>query len=434
MAYRPTDLLEVRAWGRTVGAVTLDPASNAYAFEFDAAWVSSGIEVSPFRMPLGPGVFEFPELPAMTYQRLPAMLADSLPDRFGNALVTAALAERGVADGDITALDRLAYMADRAMGALEFRPPVDRGVEAPRAIQLADLVLAARSALRGNFGGDEATHTALAQLIEVGTSAGGARPKAVICFNPHTNQIRSGQLEAPEGFEYWLLKLDGVDDPDEFISSQGYGRVEYAYSLMAASAGIEMTECRLQLEGDRAHFMTKRYDRGGDGPGGKVHVQTLCALDHLDFNLQDTHSYAQLMIAIDRLDLGVDARDQAFRRCAFNVAAANRDDHTKNLSFLCAHTGDWSLSPAYDVNHSHNPNGRWTQRHQMSVNGKFEDITRADLLELADRFAVPAPRAALADVVAAVARWPEFAGIAGVDEVHASRVAADLHRSRLDRS
>jgi serine/threonine-protein kinase HipA len=309
------------------------------------------------------------------------------------------------------------------MGALEYHPPADQPAQHSTALQLADLVVAARKALRGDFTDDEATHDALTQLIQVGTSAGGARAKAVVCFNPATGQVRSGQLTAPEGYEYWLLKLDGVDD-DRFGSAQGYGRIEYAYSLMADAAGIDMEPCRLLFENDRAHFMTRRFDRRDDG--SKVHVQTLCAIDHLDFNLADTHSYAQYLDAIDRLGLGPDAREQGFRRVVFNIAAANRDDHTKNLSFRCDEAGNWSLAPAYDVNYSYNPEGQWTQRHQMSVNGKFEAIGRADLLELADRFAVPAALRALDDVVAAVDDWPTFAADGGVSAHDVGRIAADL--------
>jgi serine/threonine-protein kinase HipA len=423
VVYRQVDVIEVRAWDATVGAVALDPASGYYVFEFDDGWVRRGIELAPLRMPAHHGLYEFPDLAERTFARLPGMLADSLPDRFGNALVTAKLAEEGISADQITSLDRLAYSADRGMGALEYRPPVEARAHHTTALQLADLVVAARGALRGEFGGDDATHEALTQLIQVGTSAGGTRPKAVVCFNPATGQVRSGQLEAPAGYEHWLLKLDGVDD-DRFGSPAGFGRVEYAYSLMAGAAGIEMEPCRLLLENDRAHFMTRRFDRRSDG--SKVHVQTLCALDHLDFNLADAHSYAQYLDVIDRLGLGRAALEQAFRRVVFNVAAANRDDHTKNLSFCCDERGGWALAPAYDLTHAYNPEGRWTQRHQMAVNGKFEGIDRADLLALADRFSVPAPTRAISTVLGAVDRWPEFAGAAIVPDETVSRVAADL--------
>jgi serine/threonine-protein kinase HipA len=423
VAYRQVDLIEVRAWGAEVGAVALDPASGYYVFEYQSSWLSRRVELSPLRLRARPGLFEFPDLAERTYGRLPAMLADSLPDRFGNALVTAKLAGEGISAGEITSLDRLASTADRGMGALEYFPPVDDPAQATTAIQLADLVVAARAAMHGEFSGDDATHEALAQLIQVGTSAGGARPKAVVCFNPTTGQVRSGQLGAPPGYEHWLLKLDGVDE-EWFGPPAGFGRIEYAYSLMAGDCGIEMEPCRLLVENDRAHFMTRRFDRRSDG--SKVHVQTLCALDHLDFNLADTHSYAQYLDVVDRIGLGPDALEQAFRRVVFNVAAANRDDHTKNLSFCCDEEGRWSLSPAYDVNHAYNPTGRWTQCHQMSVNGKFEGIGRADLLELADRFVVPSPGPVIAEVLAAVGRWPDFAEKAQVPARDVERISADL--------
>ena len=432
MPYEQTDVIEVRSWDRTIGAVALDPRSGFYAFEYDADWVNSGIELSPLKMPRGVGVFVFPGLSEVTFHRLPPMLADSLPDRFGNALVTATLVAEGIQERAITPLDRLAYTASRGMGALEYRPPLDHHDQHPTAIQLADLVVAARSALHGDFSDDAATHDALSQLIQVGTSAGGARPKAVIAFNPSTGQIRSGQLAAPEGFEYWLIKLDGVDENDEFISSQGFGRIEFAYSRMATAAGIDMMECRLLEESGRAHFMTRRFDRVGSGPDAqKIHVQSLCALDHLDFNLQGTHSYAQYLNVIDQLGLEPGAKSQAFRRCLFNVMAANRDDHTKNVAFCCTKDGTWALAPAFDVDHSYNPSGAWTQRHQMSVNGKFEEIDERDVLEMADRFSVPGARTILREVQSVVDQWVDFAEDAAVDEEHIRRVAADIDTFRL---
>jgi serine/threonine-protein kinase HipA len=279
---------------------------------------------------------------------------------------------------------------------------------------------------------DSATLHALQQLIQVGTSAGGIRPKAVVGFNPVTGQVRSGHLEPPEGFEHWLIKLDGVDEAGllgvESFASNGHGRIEYAYSLMAADCGVDMMPCRLLVENDRAHFMTRRFDR--PDPGEKVHVQTLCALDHLDYRMNDTHSYAQYLDVIDRLGLGAESREQAFRRVVFNVAGVNRDDHTKNMAFCCSSDGRWSLAPAYDVSYAFNPGGRWTQRHQMSVNGKFEAIDRTDLLELADRFAVPAAKSVVADVLRSTGRWPVFAEEAGVDGERLRKIEASLRELR----
>lgn len=432
MTFVPVDVIEVRAWGRTVGAVAEDPATGAYAFEYTPEWIASGVELSPLHLPRRPGVFEFPDLNPTTYLRLPPLLADALPDRFGNALIDAWMAAQGVTSGSITPLDRLAYTADRAMGALEFHPPV----EAPRtdvtAIALADLVAAAREGLAGELSGGPDAEAALQQLIAVGTSAGGARPKAVIAYNPETSQIRSGQLGAPEGFEHWMIKLDGVGgDPTReqtLGEGQGYGIVEFAYHRMAREAGVEMAECRLLPEGPRTHFLTRRFDRYGSA--GKVHMQSLCGLAHLDFNLAGAHGYEQYLATIDALDLGQAAREQAFRRMVFNVAAVNRDDHTKNLAFLCDELGAWRLAPAFDVTFAHNPSGTWTSTHQMSVAGKRDAITRADLETVGDRYVVPGYRKVIDEVLAVVDRWPEFAATAGVPEVTAAVIAEEHARHR----
>jgi serine/threonine-protein kinase HipA len=431
VSYEPARIVEVRAWGRTAGAVTADPATGFYAFEYDRAWISGGRELSPLLMPSSGTVFVFPDLDPITYYRLPAMLADCLPDRFGNALVNAWMVEHGVPVAGITALDRLAYAADRAMGALEFRPPAGAPTEPITAIQLADLVTAARATLSGNLA--EAPKDALRELMQVGTSAGGARAKAVVAYNAATGAIRSGQFEAPPGFTQWIIKLDGVgtdptQDDDPFVAGAGYGRVEYAYSLMARDAGIDKTSCRLLAEGGRAHFMTERFDR--DDLGHRVHMQTLCGIAGLDFNMAGAHSYAQYFDVIDSLGLPAAAREQAFRRTVFNIAAANCDDHTKNLAFLLPEDGEWSLAPAYDVTHAHNPSGVWTSGHQMTVNGKRQAIDLGDLRELADRFKVPGAKAVLQDVMLAVDRWADYAGQAEVPEEQVERIAVDLKAAR----
>ena len=436
MAFESVDLIEVWAWGALVGAVIEDPASGFYVFEYDQDWVAAGIELSPLHLPCRPGTFVFPDLSPLTYLRLPALLADSLPDRFGNALVDAWMATQGVAREQITPLDRLAYLSDRAMGALEFRPPAGAPVADLGAVQLADLVVEARRAVSGNLDlGDDGALDALRQLVQVGTSAGGARAKAVVAYNPETGQIRSGQLEAPGGFEHWLVKLDGVAgyDPtredDGFSDGGGFGQVEFAYHLMAVEAGIEMSPCRLLPEGPRTHFLTKRFDRG---PGGvRHHLLSLCAMAHLDFNLPRVHTYEQYFHTIDELGLGPTAREQGFRRMVFNVAAVNRDDHTKNLAFLLPARGAWQLAPAFDVTHAHNAaDGTWTQAHQMSVNGRFDAIRRADLEEVGDRFAVPGYRSVIGEVLDAVGRWEDFAGEADVSEAHVARIRGDLDRFR----
>ena len=414
--YYPVDAVEVSIWGLRVGAVALDPALGYYVFEYYSEFAARGIELAPGQMPAASGPYVFPQLPAETFHRLPAMLADALPDDFGNALIDAWLARQGIRRADITALDRLAYMASRGMGALEFRPGRGPRHRTSSVVELSDLVGGARSMLSGEFAGDRETEAALQSLIQVGTSAGGARAKAVIAWNRETGAIRSGQLAASAGFEYWLIKLDGVGLDTELGAGGQYGRIEYGYHLMAAASGIDMTECMLLEENGRAHFMTKRFDRTDDG--AKVHSLTLCGIAHLDFRQRGTHDYAQYFQVIDDLGLGADAREQAFRRMVFNVLARNCDDHTKNLSFvLDGPNANWALSPAYDVTYAYNPNGEWTYQHLMSVNGAFAGITRDDLLAVADRHLVPRAKSVIADVEAAVARWPEFAGLAGVDEV-----------------
>jgi serine/threonine-protein kinase HipA len=426
--YYPVDAVEVLAWGERVGAIALDPALGYYVFEYYPEWKRRNIELAPLHAPLAGSTFVFPSLPEATYHRLPPFIADSLPDDFGNALIDAYLAQQGIRRTDVTALDRLAYMASRAMGALEFRPSRGPRHRKSSAVELADLVEGARAVLGGAFVGDRETEAALQSLIQVGTSAGGARAKAVIAWNRETNEIRSGQLPADAGFEYWLIKLDGLGADTELGSGGLYGRIEYGYHLMAAAAGIAMTECRLLEENGRAHFMTRRFDRvtGRDSPAYKVHTLTLCGIAHLDFRQRGTHDYSQYFQAIDELGMGADAREEAFRRMVFNVLARNCDDHTKNFSFVLDPSGGagWQLSPAYDVTFAYNPNGEWTYQHLMSVNGRFAGITRDDLLAVADRFQVPRARAVIREVSAAIAKWPEFAERAGVPATQAAAISA----------
>jgi serine/threonine-protein kinase HipA len=363
--------------------------------------------------------FIFPDLPERTYKRLPALLADALPDDFGNALINAWMANQGVAGSDITALDRLAYMGKRGMGALEFRPARGPTSRHATAIVLSELVESARRAVHGEFDNDPHTIVALKQLISVGTSAGGARAKATIAWNPHTNEIRAGQFDVDQGFEHWLLKLDGVGKDSELGEPQGYGRIEYAYHLMATQAGILMAPCRLLEEGGRAHFMTKRFDRDGND---KLHTQTLCGLAQLDYRAKGVHDYSQYLGAMRQLRMGSAAFDQAFRRIAFNVMATNCDDHTKNISFILHEQKDWQLAPAYDLLYAYNPKGEWTYQHLMSVNGKFNHIQRDDLLLLADRFQIGAAPRLLAEVRRAVEAWPDFATRARVSPQAMDRI------------
>lgn len=435
MSYQPTDVIEVLAWGHRVGAVAQNPATGWYAFAYDSDWVAGGFELAPLHMPLRREPYEFSQLRPETFHRLPALLADALPDAFGNALVDAWMAEQGVATDQITPLDRLAYAADRAMGALEFRPPArDTKADPSTAVQLADLVLAARLTVSGQFDSDTAVRAALAQLIQVGTSAGGARPKAVVAFNPASSQVRSAYGPPADGFEQWLIKLDGVSATgldghgDRLGDSAPYGRIEYAYSLMAAAAGIDMTPCLLLAEGPRRHFMTRRFDRGPDGE--RHHLISLCALAHLDFNLVATHSYDQYLQTVVALDLNPDDLQQAYRRMVFNVMAVNRDDHTKNFAFLRPEHGAWRLAPAYDITHAYRPDSRWTSRHLMAVNGKFEDITLDDLHAVGERNHVPGYRKTIREVAAAIDAWPQFADQADVDDQSTTAIGDDIGRFR----
>jgi len=427
-----TPVIEVRIWDQRVGAVAPDPRLGCYVFAYETAWKHTGIELAPLTMPLADTstTFAFPNLAEPSYHRLPGLLADALPDDFGNALIDAWMARKGMDKNAVTTLDRLAYMGKRGMGALEFKPARGAHRESVEPLQLQTLVEAARRVIQGDLSGDVHAQAALANIIRVGTSAGGARAKAVVTWNPQTNEIRSGQFDAAAGFQHWVLKFDGMGKDLELGGSADYGRIEYAYHLMAKAAGIEMSECRLLQENGRAHFMTRRFDREiVEQKTLKHHIQTLCALDHLDYKQRATHAYAQLFIVIAKLKLGDDANTQAFRRMAFNVMAKNCDDHTKNFAFRLKQGGTWELAPAYDLTHAHNPKGEWTFQHLLGVNGKFSNITRADLLQEADRFGVRRPLDIIADVRAALDYWPAFAAEAGLGDKTVETIAAEFERA-----
>jgi serine/threonine-protein kinase HipA len=409
-------IAEVQLWGRTIGAVSLDSGRDVAAFQYDPAFARSGIELSPLVMPLSERVYEFPALPRNTFHGLPGLLADSLPDKFGNALIDAWLATQGRPAEDFGAIERLCYTGSRGMGALEYVPalgPKPRkaaAVEIDALVRLASDVLIHRGDLRGHFH-ETGKAKALQEILRVGTSAGGARAKAVIAWNRETNEVRSGQIAAGDGFDYWLLKFDGVtgNKDKELLDPKGYGAIEYAYHLMAKAAGITMSECRLMEENGRRHFMTRRFDRL---PGGeKLHMQSLCALAHFDFNQAGAYAYEQALLAIRQLNLPMAAVEEQFRRMVFNIVARNQDDHVKNIAFLMTKQGEWSLSPAFDVTYSYNPDGSWTATHQMTMNGKRDRFTQQDFETCAKAALMKRGRAAaiLDEVVAAVTRWREFA-------------------------
>lgn len=427
--YTSVTRIEVYIWGHKVGAIALDPKSGYYVFAYYPQFAKLGIELAPIQMPVtgfSPYVFAF--LPEQTFKRLPALLADCLPDDFGNNLIDAWMAKKGVAKSAITALDRLAYMGKRGMGALEFKPDRTHARQSVMAIRMSTLVETARKALHGDMSTDHLAEAALNQLIKVGTSAGGARAKATIAWNPETDEIRAGQFKTDPGFEHWLLKFDGLGSDPALGSSMDYGRIEYAYYLMATRAGITMSPCRLMHEGDRAHFMTKRFDRNGNQ---KIHMQTLCAMAHLDFKQIASHDYSQLFQTIDQLGLDYSTKEEAFRRMVFNVLAANCDDHTKNISFLLKEQGSWELAPAYDVTHAYNPAGEWTHQHLMSVNGTFKNISREDVMRVADRFAIGTAGNVIKQVAEAVAGWREYANEAEVDPAEMRRISEDHEQMKL---
>ena len=422
-------VIEVLIWGARVGALAPDPALGVYAFAYQPSWRRKAIELAPLMMPIADrrDTFLFPNLPKATFNGLPGMAADALPDDFGNALIDAWMAEHGVQKSEVTTLDRLAYMGKRGMGALEFRPARGSQKESAAPLRMKSLVDEARKLVSGNVGIDAHAKAAMANMIRVGTSAGGARAKAVIAWNPKTNEIRSGQFDAAPGFEHWILKFDGVGQYPELGVGEDYGRIEYAYYKMATAAGIQMSESRLLEENSRAHFMTKRFDRDlTKGRTIKHHVQSLCAMNHMDFKQRATHSYAQLFMTAAQLGLPDEAIQEIFRRMAFNVMARNCDDHTKNFAFILKEGHRWELSPAYDVTHAYNPKGEWTYQHLMSVNGKFDDITREDLLAEADRFSVRRAKDQLAAVRGAIENWTDYARKAKLQSAATERVSEDF--------
>jgi serine/threonine-protein kinase HipA len=423
---------EIWLWDRLVGTVALEEDARAARFEYDRGFLGDGFDLAPLEMPLRPEVYYFPGLSLQSFHGLPGMLADSLPDKFGNAVLRAWVLSRGGKPEELTPIDRLCYTGTRGMGALEFRPALFRGGDEAEAVRVDDLARLAAEVLRQRTAARAELRPGLvdfAPILKVGSSAGGARAKALIGWNEETGEVRSGQTRLPEGFGYWLLKFDGLDgngDKEESDRS-GYGRVEYAYHLMARAAGIEMSECRLW---DGCHFMTRRFDRLPGG--GKLHMQSLAALAHLDFNDPTANSYEQAFRVARAVTADARAEAQLFLRMCFNVLAWNCDDHVKNVAFLMDRAGTWSLAPAFDATYAYNPEGVWTGAHQMSVNGKRRGIGDDDLLA-ASRVAGLKPhraKEALERVRSAVARWPNFAGEAGVRPDFAEEIAWQLQTPR----
>ena len=427
-------IAEVKLWGTTIGAVVLEEGQQTAAFQYDSTFVSSGIQVAPLMMPLGQQTYSFPALSPSSFHGLPGLLADSLPDKFGNALIDAWLARQGRAPESFNAVERLCYTGNRGMGALEFVPATapmptsDSVLAVDRLVKLASEILTHRDQLQASFSDDSAD--AVSDILQVGTSAGGARAKAVIAWNPQSNEIRSGQTTLADGFEHWLMKFDGVSNnrDKELADPKGYGLIEYAYSRMARDCGIEMSECRLFSEGGRHHFMTRRFDRPD---GKKLHMQSLAAMAHLDFDLAGVHSYEQAFDVMRQLDMPATATEELYRRMVFNVIARNQDDHVKNIAFLMNRLGQWSLAPAYDMTYSYQPSGRWTHRHQMTINGKQDDFTPDDFKQCGQAATLKRGeyRTIFRDVSQVVSRWHDYADDAGVDPIQRDKIHKTL---RLD--
>lgn len=425
-------------WGREIGAVSWIADRDIGVFQYAPEFARSGIEVAPLMMPLREAPYEFPALPRDAFKGLPGLVADSLPDKFGNAVIDAWLAGQGRTPESFNPVERLCYIGARGMGALEFEPAIlgsptrSKKLEVAALVDLANRVLSDRHALAGNLeGSDDAK--AIEDIIRVGTSAGGARAKAILAWNKTTGEFRSGQIPADDGFTYWLMKFDGVagNKDRELADPQGFGLIEYAYYLMAKDAGLDMMECRLHREGGRAHFMTKRFDRLDAGE--KLHMQSLAAMMHFDFNQPDAYSYEQALLTMRRLRLPMADIEQQFRRAVFNVIARNHDDHVKNIAYLMTKQGEWRLSPAFDIAYSYNPSGAWTSRHQMSVNGKRDGFTIDDLIALAEVGVIKPAKARriIEEVDTAIGKWVEFAATARVEEETQERIGQAHRRSRM---
>ena len=410
------DVAKVRMFGQNVGTFRWDNGRNMALFEYDNDFVGKNIEPAPLMMPVRQGrVYSFSGLEWETFNGLPGMLADSLPDTYGRALFDRWLALTGRTSGN--PVETLCFLGKRCMGALEFEPATgpetapDIRIEIDSLVEVAKEALTKKEAFDANLNQDR--KAAIAEILRLGTSAGGQRAKAIIAYNKDTGEVRSGQVTAPEGFDYYLIKLDGVTAEAGFKQTENFGRLEYSFYKLVRECGIEMSECSLIEENGRAHFLTKRFDREN---GRKIHMQTLCGMAHYDFRLRRGYSYEQAFTVMRRLRLPYSQAQEMFRRMAFNVVARNQDDHTKNISFLMDEKGVWRLAPAYDMGYAYNPSGLWTSTHQMSVNGKFDGITRKDLLECAASNNIRNAGEIIDQVCDAASRWGGIAKECGVPQ------------------
>ena len=419
------DAAEVMIWGERAGAVIWDELEQLASFQYDPYFLRHGWELSPLKMPTSSGsrIYRFPELRKAkesnpdTFKGLPGLLADALPDRYGNQLINAWLVKQGRQENSMNPVEQLCFIGSRAIGALEFEPAQLPSNKTTFSIELSSLVEAAQKILAGKQAFSANLHSnedqAIKSIMTIGTSAGGARPKALIAFDPKTAEVRSGQTNVPQGFEHWLIKLDGVSNA-QFGESNGWGRVEYAYYLMAKTCGIDIMESRLLEEHERAHFITRRFDR--EGSNTKHHVQTLCGLQHYDYNNILAYSYEQLFQTMRLLKLSYPEAEQMFRRMVFNIVATNCDDHTKNFSFRLKKEGRWELAPAYDLCYSYNPESFWVSQQTLSINGKRKNITKNDLMTIAKANTIKKGEKIISEINDIIREWNHFAGKAGVRE------------------
>lgn len=403
------DVAKVILFGESIGTFRWDNNHNVAQFEYEPQFIGKGIEPSPIMMPVLQGrVYSFGNLNHDVFNGLPGMLADSLPDTYGRALFEQWLALTGRTSGN--PIETLCFLGKRCMGALEFEPAIGPTSDAKLKIEIDSLVEVAKEALKNksdfgvNLSNDK--KAAIAEILRLGTSAGGQRAKAIIAYNKESGEVRSGQVEVPKGFDYYLIKLDGVSANAGFKETENFGRLEYSFSQLVKECGIDMTECSIIEENGRAHFLTKRFDRIN---GEKLHMQTLCGIAHYDFHLRRGYSYEQAFNVMRQLRLPYSQAEEMFRRMVFNVVVRNQDDHTKNISFLMDRNGKWRLSPAYDIGFSYNPNGSWTATHQMSINGKFDNITRKDLLACANVNNIKNASEIIDMVCEIASRWEEIA-------------------------
>jgi serine/threonine-protein kinase HipA len=421
----------VNLWGRNIGVVYQESVDSPCIFQYTPEFVSSQIEVSPLMMPLSYTPYSFPMLNKESFSLLPGLLADSLPDRFGNAMIDAYLQSKNSGENFFTAIEKLCYMGTRGMGALEYEPTIDDNTQSHNHVDIDNLVNLANDVLNKK----KKIRGSLSDIINVGTSAGGARAKAIVAFNEKTNEFRSGQFENNQDYTYWIIKLDGVNkNLEQYNQAKDFTRIEYAYSLMAKESGIEMSECRLYPLGDRYHFMTKRFDRYVDKNNKvqKYHMQSLAALYHLDYNSPFTFSYEMTAQVMRLLKLTQKEIEQFYRRMIFNVLAINKDDHVKNISFLMDKTGKWRLSPMYDATYAYEKDHQWISHHQMLINGKKDDFNLDDLLATADKMNIQKTKAKkiIHEVTLAVNKFPIFAKKVQLSEKTVKAITAEINNVR----